>query len=160
MERYSRKAPSKYFQRCCYFGFFFPKSKIILSLNHPIIQLLFIVLLSPRSIQAWVRQIPASWSSESIGRSWFCLRYAIPLWPFLSCRTSVLTSTFNNRASSRREWKVSWVFWICGRNLGYILELQRGCPFETLVFSLKSVPYCLCRNYSILPLQYEKNRQP
>ena len=25
-----------------------------------------------------------------------------------------------------------------GRNLGYILKLQRGCPFETLVCSLKS----------------------
>ena len=43
-----------------------------------------------------------------------------------------------NRASSRREGKVSWVFTSCGRNLGYILELQRGCPFETLVCSLKS----------------------
>ena len=30
-----------------------------------------------------------------------------------------------NRASSRREGKVSWVFSSCGRNLGYILDLQR-----------------------------------
>ena len=44
-----------------------------------------------------------------------------------------------NRASSRREGKVSWVFSSCGRNLRYILELQRGCPFETLVCSLKSL---------------------
>ena len=43
-----------------------------------------------------------------------------------------------NRASSRREGNVSWVFLSCGRNLGYNLELQRGCPFETLVCSLKS----------------------
>ena len=43
-----------------------------------------------------------------------------------------------NRASSRRKGKVSWVFSSCGRNLGYILEIQRGCPFETLVCSLKS----------------------
>ena len=43
-----------------------------------------------------------------------------------------------NRASSRREGKVSWVFSNCGRNLGYILEIQRGYPFETPVFSLKS----------------------
>ena len=43
-----------------------------------------------------------------------------------------------NRASSRREGNVSWVLSSCGRNLGYILELQRGCPFETLVCSLKS----------------------
>ena len=43
-----------------------------------------------------------------------------------------------NRASSRGEGEVSWIFSSCGRNLGYILELQRGCPFETLVCSLKS----------------------
>ena len=43
-----------------------------------------------------------------------------------------------NRASSRRAGKVSRVFSSCGRNLGYIIELQRGCPFETLVCSLKS----------------------
>ena len=43
-----------------------------------------------------------------------------------------------NWASSRGEGEVSWVFSSCGRILGYILELQRGCPFETLVFSLKS----------------------
>ena len=43
-----------------------------------------------------------------------------------------------NRSSSRGEGKDSCVFSSCGRNLGYILELQRGCPFETLVCSLKS----------------------
>ena len=43
-----------------------------------------------------------------------------------------------NRASSRREGNVSLVSSSCGWNLGYILELQRGCPFETLVCSLKS----------------------
>ena len=43
-----------------------------------------------------------------------------------------------NRASSRGEGKVSWVFSSCGRNLGYILELRRGCPFETGVGSVKS----------------------
>ena len=43
-----------------------------------------------------------------------------------------------NRASSRREGKVSLVFSICDSNLGYILELRRGCPFETGVGSVKS----------------------
>ena len=43
-----------------------------------------------------------------------------------------------NRASSRSEGEVSWVFSSCGRNLGYILGLQRGCPFETGVCSVKS----------------------
>ena len=31
-----------------------------------------------------------------------------------------------NLASSPGEGDVSWDFWSCGRNLGYILELQRG----------------------------------
>ena len=43
-----------------------------------------------------------------------------------------------NLASSRGEGKVSWVLSSCGRNLGYTLELQRGCPFETRVCSVKS----------------------
>ena len=43
-----------------------------------------------------------------------------------------------NRASSRGEWEVSWIFSSCGRHVGYILELRRGCPFETLVCSLKA----------------------
>ena len=43
-----------------------------------------------------------------------------------------------NRASSCGEGKVSWVFSSCVRNLGYILELRRGCPFETAVCSVKS----------------------
>ena len=43
-----------------------------------------------------------------------------------------------NWASSRGEKKVSWVFSSSGRNLGYILELRRGCAFETGVCSVKS----------------------
>ena len=43
-----------------------------------------------------------------------------------------------NRASSRGEGEVSWVFSSCGRHLGYILELRRGCPFEPGVCSVKS----------------------
>ena len=34
-----------------------------------------------------------------------------------------------NRASSRGEGEVSWVFSSFGRHVGYILELPRGCPF-------------------------------
>ena len=34
--------------------------------------------------------------------------------------------------------EVSWVFSSCGRNLGYILELRWGRPFETRVHSAKS----------------------
>ena len=43
-----------------------------------------------------------------------------------------------NRASSPGEGDVSWDFLSCGRNLGYILELHRGWPFETTLCSAKS----------------------
>ena len=31
-----------------------------------------------------------------------------------------------NRASSRGEGEVSWIFSSCGRHMAYILELRRG----------------------------------
>ena len=43
-----------------------------------------------------------------------------------------------NRASSCDEGEVSWVSSSCDRNLGYILELRRGRPFETGDGSVKS----------------------
>ena len=43
-----------------------------------------------------------------------------------------------NWASSRGEGKVSWVFSSCGRNMRYILDLRRGCSFETAVCLVKS----------------------
>ena len=43
-----------------------------------------------------------------------------------------------NQASFPSEGYVSWDFSSCGRNLRYILELQRGWPFETPLCSAKS----------------------
>ena len=43
-----------------------------------------------------------------------------------------------NRTSSPGEGDVSWDFSTCGRNLGYILELQRGWPLEPPLGSVKS----------------------
>ena len=43
-----------------------------------------------------------------------------------------------NQASSPSEGYVLWDFSSCGRNLGYILELQRGWPFKTPLCSAKS----------------------
>ena len=43
-----------------------------------------------------------------------------------------------NRPSSLSEQQVSWFFSSCGDNLGYILELQQGWPFETPLRSEKS----------------------
>ena len=42
------------------------------------------------------------------------------------------------RALTPTEGEVSWDFSSCSRNLGYILELQRGLPFETPLGSSKS----------------------
>ena len=43
-----------------------------------------------------------------------------------------------NQASSPSEGYVSWDFSSCGRNVGYILVLQRGKPLETTLCSAKS----------------------
>ena len=50
----------------------------------------------------------------------------------------VLHAMQGNRASFPSEGDVSYDFSICGRNLGYIRELQRGRPFETPLCSAKS----------------------
>ena len=42
-----------------------------------------------------------------------------------------------NQASSPSEGYVSWDFSSCGRNLGYIPELQQGWPVETPLCSAK-----------------------
>ena len=49
-----------------------------------------------------------------------------------------------NLASSSGEGEVSWFFSSCGQNLGYILELRQGGPFQTRVFSAMSglLPRC------------------
>ena len=43
-----------------------------------------------------------------------------------------------NQASSPSKRYVSWDFSSCGRNVGYILEIQRGWPFETPLCTAKS----------------------
>ena len=43
-----------------------------------------------------------------------------------------------NRASFPNEVDVSYDFWSCSKNLGYIGELQWGWTFETPVCSAKS----------------------
>ena len=51
---------------------------------------------------------------------------------------SALHEMQGNQTSSPSEWYVSLHFSSCGRNVGYILELQRGWPFETPLGSAKS----------------------
>ena len=53
---------------------------------------------------------------------------------------TTLQTTQGNRASSPGEGDISWDFSRCGRNLGYILELQWGWPFEPPLCSAMSGP--------------------
>ena len=54
----------------------------------------------------------------------------------------VLHAMQGNRASFPSEGDVSYNFSSCGRNLGYIRELQQGWPFETPLCSAKSGLLC------------------
>ena len=47
-----------------------------------------------------------------------------------------------NPASFPSEGDISYDFSSCGRNLGYIRELQRGWPFENPLYSAKSGLLC------------------
>ena len=53
-----------------------------------------------------------------------------------------LHAMLGNRASFPVEGDVSYDLSSCGRNLGYIRELQRGWPFETPLCSAKSGLLC------------------
>ena len=78
-------------------------------------------------------------SCDSVVRDlWISIKQIETLYMFDLENAIALDTMQGNRASSRGERKVSCVFSSCGRNLGYILELRRGCPFETGVFSVKS----------------------
>ena len=73
-----------------------------------------------------------------LGTLWISIKQIEAPYVFDWENTIALDTMQGNRASSRGERKVPWVFSSSGRNLGYILELQRGCPFETGVCSVKS----------------------
>ena len=72
------------------------------------------------------------------GTLWISIKQIDAPYVFDQENTIDLDTIQGNRASSPGMRKVSWVFSSCGRNLGYNLELGRGCSFETGVCSVKS----------------------
>ena len=58
-----------------------------------------------------------------LGTLWISIKQIKAPYVFDWENAIALDTTQGNRASSRREGKVLWVFSSCGRNLGYILEL-------------------------------------
>ena len=73
-----------------------------------------------------------------LGTLWCSIKHIEAPYMFDSKNAIALDTVQGNRASSHREGNDSWVFSSCGRKLGCILELRRGCPFETGVCSVKS----------------------
>ena len=73
-----------------------------------------------------------------LGTLWSSIKQIVDPYVFDWENAIALDTMQGYQASSRGEGKVSWVFSSCGRNLGYILELRRGCPFETGVCLVKS----------------------
>ena len=86
----------------------------------------------------WVISVFFSSCDSIVGALWSSINQIEAPYVFDWENAIALDTMQGNRASSRREGKVSWVFSSCGRNLGYILELRRGCPFETGVCSVTS----------------------
>ena len=73
-----------------------------------------------------------------LGTLWSSIKQIVAPYVFHWENAIALHAMQGNRASSHGKGEVSWVFSSCGRNLGYILELQRGGTFETAVCSVKS----------------------
>ena len=73
-----------------------------------------------------------------LGTVWSSVKQIEASYLFDSENAIALDTVQGNWDSFHREGEVSWVFSSCGRNLVYILELQRGWPFETRVCSAKS----------------------
>ena len=76
--------------------------------------------------------------TELLGNLWSSVKEIEAPYVFDWENAIALETLPGNRASTRGEGKVSLVFASCGRHLGYILELLRGCPFKTGVCSVKS----------------------
>ena len=58
-----------------------------------------------------------------LGTLWSSIKQTEAPYVFDWKNAIALDTMQGNRASSRREGKVSWVFSSCGRHVGYILEL-------------------------------------
>ena len=73
-----------------------------------------------------------------LGSLWSTIKQTKAPYVFDMENAFALDTMQGNRASSGGERKVSWVFSCFGRNMGYILESQRGWTFESRVCSAKS----------------------
>ena len=73
-----------------------------------------------------------------VGTLWCFIKHIEAPYVFDGEHGIALHPIHGNEASCPSEGYVSWYFSSCGRNVGYILELQQGWPFETPLSSAKS----------------------
>ena len=73
-----------------------------------------------------------------LGTLWFSIKNIEAPYVFNWEHDIALHEMQGNQASSPSEWYVSLDFPTCGINVGYILELERGWPFESPLYSVKS----------------------
>ena len=89
-----------------------------------------------------VHQCSSRFVTVFLGSLWFSIMKIEAPCVFYSEKGIALHAMQGNRASFPSEGDVSYDFSNCGRNLGYIRELQRGWPFETPLCSAKSGLLC------------------
>ena len=78
-----------------------------------------------------VHQYSSRFVTVFLGNLWCCIKKIEAPYVFDWENGIALHAMQGNRASFPSEGDVSYDFSSCGRNLGYIHELQRGWPFET-----------------------------
>ena len=88
-----------------------------------------------------IREVTAVFLSSVtvvFGTLWCSIKHIVTPYVFVWEHGIALHPMQVIRASSPAEGDVSCDFSSCGVNLGYILELQCGCPFETPLCLVKS----------------------
>ena len=89
-----------------------------------------------------VHQCSSRFVTVFLGTLWCSIKKIEALYVFDWEYGIALHAMQGNQASFTSEGDVSYDFSSCGRDLGYICELQRGWPFETLLCSVKSGHLC------------------
>ena len=89
-----------------------------------------------------VHQCSSRFVTVFLGTLWCSIKKIEPPYVFDWENGIALHAMQGKRASFLSEGDVSYDFLSCGRNLGYICELQRGWPFETPLCLAKSALLC------------------
>ena len=84
-----------------------------------------------------VHQYSSRFVTVFLGTLWYSIKKIEAPYVFDWKKGIALHEMQGNRASCPSEGDVSYDFTSCGRNLGYIRELQQGWPFETPLCSAK-----------------------